>query len=74
MLYENELAATVSDPAVREAVFASVTPEEAYQIMRSPVGKPWNDAAAVIIADGYGEDIGDSMRKVRDLPMEYGRG
>lgn len=82
---EDELGTLVRDPAVREAVFESVTVAEAYGILRSRLGKPWCDAFMVNIADDMdsrlnypepfpqAETIGDGARKVFGLSQSFAR-
>lgn len=41
------------DPAVRAAVFASVTRDEAAAILRSRAGKPWCDAFLLRVVGGW---------------------
>lgn len=54
------------DPAVRAAVFATVTREEADRVMHTPPGRPWCDAALLLVVDGLAgnldPDLGAEMR------------
>jgi hypothetical protein len=45
------------DPAVRAAVFATVTTDEAARVLRSRAGKPWCDAFMVRMCDGLAERL-----------------
>jgi hypothetical protein len=69
-----ELAA---DPAVRAAVLATVTVEEAMRTLRSRAGKPWCDAFLLRFCDDLSTDpdiageLGDSAREVLGVPRGY---
>lgn len=66
------------DPAVRAAVFATVTVREAYGILHSRPGKPWCDAFLLNFAEGMddvlndpqAESIADSARKVIGVTID----
>lgn len=68
-----------TDPAVRAAVLASVTIEEAHRILRTRAGKPWCDAFLLHLGDGLSGDediageLGDGVRKVVGVPQTFGR-
>lgn len=68
---------TASDPAVRAAVLATVTLDEACQVMRTRAGKPWCDALLLRFTDGLSDpetgDIGAGARTVLGLPADYDR-
>ncbi len=67
------------DPAVRAAVFATATREEAIAVMHGPHYKPWTDAASLMLAESFdratGRDPGahrsitHGMRGLVDIDM-----
>lgn len=69
-----ELAA---DPAVRAAVLATVTLEEAARTIRTRAGKPWCDAFLIRFADTLDDQldehgaIGSGARQVVGVPSTW---
>lgn len=70
----DELAA---DPAVRAAVLATVTLEEAARTIRTRAGKPWCDALLLRFSDGLDEQLGEAAgigtgaRQVVGVPSDW---
>lgn len=67
MTGQNQHAFAHLDPAVRAAVFDTVTEDEAYRILRSRAGKPWCNVFVAVFGDTLARSLDDYPKEAESL-------